>query len=339
MNPNMERIINEAPDNLAIQNTLFNMDLKLDQYLHPACSISGGSDSDIMIDVIERVRGDRPVKYVFFDTGIEYEATKQHLDDLERRYGIEIIRRNAKVPVPLGCKQFGVPFLSKRVAMDIKRLQSHGFQWEDEPFEVLCKRYPDCSSALKWWCNRWELDNGKESKYNIKRLAYLKEFMIANPPNFPISDECCEGAKKSTARTIDEELDCDMKILGLRQAENGIRSTSLSNCFSPPGKDGGIAYFRPLWYWTDEDKALYKAHYGITYSDCYEVWGFKRTGCAGCPFNSRFDEEIKTIAQYEPRLSTAVQNIFGASYEYARAYREYRERRKEVEGQERWEDV
>ena len=56
-----------------------------------------------MLDLLERVRGNRKVTYVFFDTGIEYRATLRHLDDLEAKYGIEIVRRKAKKPVPMVC--------------------------------------------------------------------------------------------------------------------------------------------------------------------------------------------------------------------------------------------
>ena len=48
---------------------------------HPKaiCSYSGGADSDIMIDLVERTRALfdlPPVQYVFFDTGLEMKATK-----------------------------------------------------------------------------------------------------------------------------------------------------------------------------------------------------------------------------------------------------------------------
>ena len=47
---------------------------------HPdaICSYSGGSDSDIMLDLIERTRAMfelPPIKYVFFNTGLEMKAT------------------------------------------------------------------------------------------------------------------------------------------------------------------------------------------------------------------------------------------------------------------------
>ena len=56
-------------------------------------SISGGSDSDIMLDMFEKLGYDEgEVVYVWFDTGLEYDATRRHLTYLEQKYGIEIKR-------------------------------------------------------------------------------------------------------------------------------------------------------------------------------------------------------------------------------------------------------
>ena len=49
-----------------------------------------------------------------------------------------------------------------------------------------------------------------------------------------------------------------------------------------------------------------------------------RTGCAGCPFGSRFEEELEIIKKYEPKLYKAVNKIFAKSYEYTRRYREFK---------------
>ena len=67
------------------------------------CSISGGSDSDIILDLVHRVDKDKKVKYIWFNTGLEYQATKDHLDYLEKKYNIEIIRERAIKPIPLTC--------------------------------------------------------------------------------------------------------------------------------------------------------------------------------------------------------------------------------------------
>ncbi len=66
------------------------------------CSISGGADSDIMIDICYRCDTENKCRYVYFDTGLEYEATKKHISYLEQKYGISIEREHAIIPIP-GC--------------------------------------------------------------------------------------------------------------------------------------------------------------------------------------------------------------------------------------------
>ena len=170
-------------------------------------SISGGADSDDMLDLImhtvksENIPLDK-IHFVFFNTGIEYAATLKHLDELETKYGITIERHRAITPVPLGCKKYGLPFLSKRISNMISRLQKHNFDFAGDGskgFDELYAKYPKCRCALKWWCNEHEnLSNGKSSQLNISYNAYLKDFMIANPPTFKISEKCCQGAKKDS---------------------------------------------------------------------------------------------------------------------------------------------
>lgn len=87
-------------------------------------SVSGGADSDIVLDLVERIGYPlSEVHYAFFDTGLEFAATKRHLEYLEQKYGITIERYRAKIPVPLGVKKYGVPFLSKKISNNIQRLQ------------------------------------------------------------------------------------------------------------------------------------------------------------------------------------------------------------------------
>ena len=59
----------------------------------PICSISGGSDSDLVLDLIHKVDEDGKVIYYWIDTGLEYTATKEHLNYLEQKYGIERVDR------------------------------------------------------------------------------------------------------------------------------------------------------------------------------------------------------------------------------------------------------
>lgn len=190
--------------------------------------------------------------------------------------------------------------------------------------DILYKKYPKCKSALEWWCG----EKGEGSHFNISCNKYLKEFMVANPPTFKISNKCCQYAKKDVAHKILREGICgngllpiDLQIVGIRKAEGGARSTAYKSCFDE--NDSGCDNYRPLFWYKDSDKIDYENAYGIEHSKCYTEYGLKRTGCAGCPFGRDFEYELEVIQKYEPKLYKAVNNIFGDSYEYTRKYREF----------------
>lgn len=282
-------------------------------------SVSGGWDSDIVVDFMSHIPHDpEAVYYVFFDTGMEFQATKEHLDELEKQYGITIHRERAVVPVPLGVRKYGQPFLAKQVSEYIERLQRHGFKWEDRPFDELYEEYPRCKAALRWWCNEW----GEGSRLNISHWSYLKEFMVANPPAFKISPKCCEGAKKKTAKMFQKNYDADLSIQGVRKAEGGVRSTAIKSCFSQ--NTGDVDTYRPIFWFKAADKNAYCETFGVTPSRCYTQYGLPRTGCACCPFGSNFENELAAAETYEPKLHKAALKVFGDSYEYTRAYREFK---------------
>ena len=293
-------------------------------------AVSGGSDSDTMLDLLVRLDPFGKATYVYFNTGMEYDATKRHLDELEEKYGIKIEWIDPVLPIPTCCRKYGVPFWSKFVSEYIYRLQQHNFQWEDAPFEVLIKKYPNCKAALRWWCNDYpQKDNGQPSAFNINYTPWLKEYMMANPPP-PISAKCCEYAKKQPAKRYEAEHDFDLNCTGMRKAEKGKRSTAHNTCFSKTNT--GANTYRPLFWLSDADKQEYKEHYGLTYSDCYEVWGMKRTGCPGCPYGKEFEQELELMQKHEPKFYRAALKIFGASYEYTRGYLRFREEMKMQKG-------
>ena len=241
---------------------------------------------------------------------------KDHLKYLEEKYGIEIKPYKAIKPIPLSCKQYGQPFLSKQVSEMIRRLQAHNFLFEDKSFEELYVEYPRCKSALEWWCNK------KPSKaHNINQNKWLKEFLIENPPKFSISNLCCKYAKKDVAHKLLSENDYDLQIVGVRKAEGGVRSTAYKSCFDENGS--GYDNYRPLFWYKESDKQDYDKRYKIIHSKCYMEYGLKRTGCAGCPFGRDFEFELEIMEKYEPKLYKAVNIIFGLSYEYTRKYREF----------------
>ena len=283
-----------------------------------------------MVDICSRCDLERKIDYIWFDTGLEYQATKNQLNYLEDRYGIQIRREKAIKSIPRSCKEYGVPFLSKRVSDNIKRLQRHDFQWEDKPYEELLKKYctwnekkkdwVGCKSALKWWCNTW----GENSLMNIKRNKWLKEFLIAFPPSITISDQCCEYAKKKVIHRVIEAEGYELGISGIRKYEGGQRSTAYKSCFDENFNGESICdTYRPLFWYKNKDRKEYEKRCDICHSACYGIYGLQRTGCCGCPFGKNFDYELQVMEKYEPKLYKAAIHIFGKSYEYTRAYRKF----------------
>lgn len=102
-------------------------------------------------------------------------------------------------------------------------------------------------------------------------------------------------------------------IVGVRKAEGGMRA-SLKTCFD--AKEDTYDKYRPLFWYKNEDESEYDKLFDIKHSDCYEVWGFTRTGCVGCPYNRKFDEELEVIRE----RATNVQGLSVRFWEILRLY-------------------
>ena len=322
----------------------------LKQHPNAICSYSGGSDSDILIDVIERAReifSLPPVKYVFFNTGLEMKATKDHVKATAEKYGVEIETVRPKVGIVQASRKYGIPFVSKIMSAGLSEWQK-----KEVPLSVaqeydraedkqakrleLKERYPKCESVLNFLC----CCNSKgEPRPNIQLVInsskYMRDFIGECPPDFKISAECCTYCKKNVAHQIQKGY--DMVITGERRDEGGMRSVprkdNTSMCFTETAS--GQYRLRPLYYVSDADKAWYKEYYGLRYSDAYEVYGLTRTGCCGCPISYKAIADLELIRPYEPNLVKAAWNVFGKSYTYRQKYNAYKAERMEQEKAER----
>ena len=319
---------------------------------HPnaICSYSGGADSDILLDVIEQTRkifNLPPVKYVFFNTGLEMEATKRHVKEVAKKYGVEIEECRPKVNIVNAARLHGIPFLSKIMSAGLSEWQKKGVplsvadeydQAEDKAAKraELRERYPNCESVLNFLCC---CNSAGEPRPNIQLVInsskYMRDFISEFPPDFAVSAKCCDYCKKQLAHSVQKGY--EMIITGERRAEGGMRSVprkdNTSLCFTETCS--GQYRLRPLYYVTDADKAWYKEYYGIRYSDAYEVYGLTRTGCCGCPISYKAIADLEMIRPYEPNLVKAAWHVFGKSYEYRKKYNEYKAERMDREKAEK----
>lgn len=316
---------------------------RLKQHPKAICSYSGGADSDIMIDLIEQTRkmfNLPPVKYVFFNTGLEMQATKDHVKRTAEKYGVEIQEVRPKVNIVQATRKYGLPFVSKIMSAGLSEWQNKEIpltiaQEYEEAEDKIAKRaelkarYPKCESVINFLCC---CNSAGEPRPNIQLVInsskYMRDFIAENPPTFKISAKCCDYCKKQIAHKV--QKDYDMVITGERRDEGGMRSVPRKDnttlCFTETSS--GQYRLRPLYYVSDKDKAWYKEHYNIRYSDAYEVYGLTRTGCCGCPISYKAVEDLEKIGKYEPNVVKAAWNIFGDSYRYRKAYNDYKEERK-----------
>ena len=339
----------EPPDKFqAIQGIIAT---RLSQHPKAICSYSGGADSDILIDVIERTRELFPwlpkVKYVFFNTGLEMKATKEHVKETAKKYGVEIEEARPKINIIQAVRTYGVPFVSKIMSEGLS-----GWQNKNIPLSIaeeydkaedkrakrkeLKERFPGCEAIINFLCCCNSAGEPRpEIQLVINSSKYMRDFIAEYPPDFKISAKCCDYCKKQVAHQVQKGF--EMIITGERRAEGGMRSVPRGVDFELSGNtmcfytQGDQYRFRPLYYVTDKDKAWYKDYYGIKYSDAYEVYGLTRTGCCGCPISYKAVEDLEKIKPYEPNVVRAAWNIFGKSYEYRALYNEYKERRKAEE--------
>ena len=316
---------------------------RLREHQNAICSYSGGSDSDIMIDIIERTReifSLPPIKYVFFNTGLEMKATRDHVKATAEKYGVEIEECRPEVNIVQASREYGIPFVSKIMSAGLSEWQKKGIpltiaqeyeQAEDKAAKrkELKERYPKCESVINFLCC---CNSAGEPRPDIQLVInsskYMRDFIGEYPPDFKISAKCCDYCKKNVAHRV--QKDYDMIITGERRAEGGMRSVPRKDntalCFTETSN--GQYRLRPLYYVTDKDKAWYKEYYGIRYSDAYEVYGLTRTGCCGCPISYKAIDDLEKIRPYEPNVVKAAWNIFGKSYEYRMQYNEYKRIRK-----------
>lgn len=329
---------------------------RLREHPNAICSYSGGADSDIMIDVIERTRkifGLPQIKYVFFNTGLEMKATKDHVRRTAEKYGVEIEECRPKVGIVTTVRTYGVPFVSKIMSAGLSEWQKKGIplsiaeeyeQAEDKGAKrrELKDRYPNCESLINFLCCcNSEGEPRPDIQLVINSSKYMRDFIGECPPDFPISAKCCDYCKKQVAHNV--QKDYEMIITGERRDEGGMRSVPRKDntalCFGEQGN--GQYRLRPLYYVTNRDKAWYKEYYEIRYSDAYEVYGLTRTGCCGCPISHKAVEDLEKIRPYEPNVVKAAWNIFGKSYEYRKKYNAYkaerikeeRKKKKQCDGQ------
>lgn len=135
---------------------------------HPKalCAYSGGSDSDILIDLLESARKLNPslpeIKYAFFNTGLEMKAIKDHVKEISEKYGVEIQEAKSNPNIVQAVRKYGTPFYSKIVSKRFEEWRRHPevtplmyYEYvnsSDKPSKIIefIEKYPNCRGLIQW---------------------------------------------------------------------------------------------------------------------------------------------------------------------------------------------
>ena len=138
----------------------------------------------------------KPIKYVFFNTGLEMVATKRHVKETAEKYGVEIEEVRPKVNIVTASRQHGIPFVSKIMSAGLEGWQRKGIplsiadeyaQAKDKAAKraELKARYPKCESTINFLCC---CNSAGEPRPNIQLVInssrYMLDFIREYPPRF-----------------------------------------------------------------------------------------------------------------------------------------------------------
>lgn len=249
-------------------------------------SFSGGKDSTVLAHLIMMADLPKQIPFVFVDTGVEMNATKQFIKEFDYPNIITLKPKKAFAQI---LKEHGKPTLSKLKSDGLNTYQRH----IDNPLKTARARQMILGVREK---------NGKAVQgRNSYRLANRYMHFIHPNTNIKFSSSCCNYLKKQPFNIFEKEHKMNGVFTGVRTSEGGVRSLMYNSCVNIKKKHNREFYTSmPIIDWDDKIIDEFIEKYHIQLSDCYTLYGCKRTGCCGCPFSNNLEQELEILYKYEP---------------------------------------
>lgn len=257
-------------------------------------SFSGGKDSTALHYLLDEALPGNTIPRVFINTGIEYGAIVEFVNKIANSDNrIHIIKPSRNIVATL--QKYGYPFKSKDHSKVLNTYQNSG----------------TLPSVISY------LDPTRISKYGCpKKLLsqFTPEYKLK------VSDACCRALKKQPIQKWSRENNRPIAITGIRASEGGARSRH-SNCLSFGGKDNkSPKKFHPLLPVTDDLLEWFIDTRGFELCKLYYApFNFERTGCKGCPFNIKLQNQLDVMSSLLPNERKQCERIWEPVYkEYRR---------------------
>lgn len=249
-------------------------------------SFSGGKDSTVVAELIKMANLPTKIPFVFANTGIELNATLEHVKNFPYENVVLVKPRKPAVKI---WKEDGRPIKSKLKSEALGTYQRH----LDDPLGT--------SRARQLISGEAEKDMKKTGKKTMYGLA-KRDFHLLHPDlEYKVANKCCHYMKKLPFKDFAKQEDMCGTFTGVRNNELGVRSAAYKSCVHIK-KLGNKEYVTsmPIFDWTDDMMDEFIKLYGVKLSRAYTEYGMERTGCMACPFSKDIQFDLKTIHDHEP---------------------------------------
>ena len=251
-------------------------------------SFSGGKDSTILHHLIDMAIPENKIPRVFINTGIEYKAIVDFVQSLAEN-DPRIVMVKPSRPIIKVLEEYGYPFKSKEHSCKL-----HEWQLGHHAPSIISYR--------------------DKERYGCPKIL---KYQFEEGFNMNISHFCCHKLKKEPAKKWQKENHKSIVITGMMRAEGGQRNTL--SCILT-NRSGKVIKFHPLavidkeW----EDEFIQRNNIQLC-SLYYPPFNFKRTGCKGCPFALKLQEQLDIMEELLPTEKAQCEIIWKPVYdEYRR---------------------
>ena len=251
-------------------------------------SFSGGKDSTILHHLIDMALPNNRIPRVFINTGIEYNDIVKFVKELASKDDRFVILKPTK-PIKQVLEKYGYPFKSKEHSLYVSVYQNKGTE----------------SKTIQRYLNPSEKRKSFGCPLNLN-YQFEKDFTIK------ISNQCCYKLKKEPVKKWAEQNNKSITIAGMRKEEGGTRKSL--DCIIT--KNGKAVKFHPLAVVDDEWENEFIKRNNIQLCKLYyPPFNFDRTGCKGCPFALKLQEQLDTMLMYLPNEKKQCEMIWKPIYE------------------------
>lgn len=258
-------------------------------------SYSGGKDSTVVHELFDMAVPGNRIPRVYANTGIEMNMIRDFVKSkAEKDERFVIIKPQRSIKATL--EEYGYPFKSKRHSAYLSVYQRKGKL-------MGVKQYLGEREDKEPW-------QSERSCPAILRYQFTQDFTMR------ISDKCCLKMKEEPLQKWGKENKRPYAVIGIMASEGGRREGA--QCLVVHG--GKLKAFQPLAPMTKEWEEWFIEEHGVEICGVYKPpYNFPRTGCKGCPFTIKLQEQLDTFEQYFPAERRQCEIIWKPVYdEYRR---------------------